>query len=152
MKLPKLNEKLIAKVLKHITEEPKRYDQNIVAIQKGTAAVEYNTLKNSHFPSCGTKACFGGWAVLLSAPNWKKLFREDGREGFSLGVARELLGLTDMEGDFLFDVTSSADVKKDLKIIRARLEYIRKSRELFEISKSIDEQPEQFFDYNEFTD
>jgi hypothetical protein len=56
--LPKLNDKLINKVLEHITKFPESYDQNDVAspcnVSKGTP--------------CGAMGCFGGWAILLGVP------------------------------------------------------------------------------------
>ena len=48
----KMNVRLLRKVQKHILEEPKRYDQDIVA-------------KASSEAPCGTACCIAGWAEVL---------------------------------------------------------------------------------------
>ena len=132
----KLNEKLIKKVLTHIRGDLRRYDQDIVCVTK--EAVEQDTLcnegdlKNPTFASCGTKACFGGWAYLLSHSRrqWKRLINRSLRHDFPmLDRARDLLGLYPNEADFLFDSTHESP-STDLRIIQNRLHDIRLSREI----------------------
>jgi hypothetical protein len=89
MILPKLNEALIRKTLKHIKEFPESYDQNDVAS-------ECDVTKKT---PCGAIGCFGGWMVLLSKP---RKARQAFADNVDLEEARELAGLTSEEADFLF--------------------------------------------------
>jgi hypothetical protein len=131
--LPKLNEKLIAKVLHHIKTDLRRYNQDIVAerVSEEDAGKDY--------PACRTKGCFGGWAVILSTPPSKKLKLFENLERqtdncsekvVDLSDAMDLLGLTPREADLLFDTTGTENPKKDLKIIYGRLHDIRLNREI----------------------
>jgi hypothetical protein len=115
---PKLNETLISKVLVQIKTFPEAYNQNTVADQtdvtKGTP--------------CGAIGCFGGWALLLQ---YKKEKRHGvaGMDSMNLSKAQKLLGLTEEEGEYLFD-TASGNPEKDYQTIIKRLEAIRVARVL----------------------
>jgi len=124
MNLPKLNDKLINRVIEHITKFPESYDQNDVAspceIEKGTP--------------CGATACFGGWAVFLAEIPKKE--RQDRAPEVDLGRAQDLLGLTDLEGNFLFEgATGSA--KSDLKTLKQRVKEIRRIRQTLKNIKNV---------------
>lgn len=116
MALPKLNEKLIGKVLKHIKAFPKSYEQDTIS----------ESCEKTKETPCGAIGCFGGWAILLSNPvaERAKLAAKETQ----LDEARELLGLTEDESNFLFDTTGNHDPKKDYKVIQRRLTHIRESR------------------------
>lgn len=60
----KLNVRLLRRIQKHILAEPKRYNQNdIVSTGKPGEAYSFAW----RFPACGTIACIGGWAAVLSS-------------------------------------------------------------------------------------
>ncbi len=156
---PKLNEKLIAKVLAHIKGENfKRFEQDIVgiAIPKGMTPEDFEEIfggLNSGIPSCRTKGCFGGWGVLLSTPKkkWPSLFnardtilshKGDMKEG-TLRKAEKLFGFTGPEAHYVFNYIDehSSGSADDYKIILKRLAMVRKSRQrwlrLQELKKQI---------------
>jgi hypothetical protein len=92
-----MNVKLLRKIQRHILAEPKRYAQDTV-ITRGKAGdifgVEYEVGRHL-FPECGTVACLGGWAELLS--------KDQRPRGVStLEFARKILGLTEDESARLF--------------------------------------------------
>lgn len=62
----KLNVKLLRKIQKHILEEPKRFMMGgvIVTAEPGKYYTDYGI--DWRIPKCGTVACIGGWALLLS--------------------------------------------------------------------------------------
>ena len=121
MALPKLNEKLIGKVLKHIKAFPRSYEQDIVSR-------ECEVTKQT---PCGAIGCFGGWAFLLSQPKKKRQrLAQEQEDEETLPKAAKLLGLTGDESEFLFDTTANYDPKEDYKVIQRRLTHIRKSRAL----------------------
>jgi hypothetical protein len=124
MNLPKLNDKLINRVIEHITKFPESYDQNDVAssceVEKGTP--------------CGAMACFGGWTVLLS--DIPKKERQNRVSEVDLGRAEELLGLTEEEADFLFD-GATGTAKSDLKTVKQRVKEIRKIRQTLKNLKNV---------------
>jgi hypothetical protein len=68
-----MNVKLLRKIQKHILAEPARYEQNaIITIgAPGAMCVAANRL----YPQCGTIACIGGWAILLTAKRRLKTSR-----------------------------------------------------------------------------
>jgi len=135
MNLPKLNEALIRKTLKHIKDFPESYDQD-------TVASECEITKKT---PCGAIGCFGVWMVLLSKP---KKERQAFAESVDLDAARDLAGLTEEEADFLFDTTGSGDSKKDYKTIVKRLEHIRAQRKAIELRTSSREfSPLDYSDY-----
>lgn len=140
---PKLNEKLINCVLRHIERE----------VEKGSGAYNQNTWAEIAVSNrqgvalqCGTQGCFAGWACLLSTPRseWIKAFDmvidEDhaGYEGnhhtryhvpfdFS-GEAAAKLGLTRHEALYLFD-GADGTCHQQLDKIKGRLKVIRESRD-----------------------
>lgn len=95
MTLPKFNEKLFDKVIDHILEEPKRLDMDSFAY-----TVYEITALGSKAPSCGTVACFGGWAVALSKRWDAKRLSE--QYGMIPDLAGDALGLTSLERYVLF--------------------------------------------------
>ena len=121
--VPPLNEKLIACVLDHIEQHRDEYDQNRWCwIRDLGEDQEY----------CGTRACFAGWAVLLSTPveKWHKLptgpNNMSGYDYYSVKAA-ELLGLTRSEAAYLFNV---AENPHNPSVVRERLRKIRRDRGL----------------------
>ena len=117
MALPKLNERLITKVLQHIKKFPESYEQDIISRECD---------KTKQTP-CGAVGCFGGWAYLLSQPQ-KKRHQLASNDVHVLQEARKLLGLTGDESDFLFDTTGNSNPRADYKLIQKRLTHIRESR------------------------
>lgn len=71
MKKTKLNVKLLRKIQKHITEEPRRFFMSWF-IAKADTQEEWSDLAASEDdlskepPPCGTAACIAGWANLLT--------------------------------------------------------------------------------------
>lgn len=93
------------RVMDHITAHPEKHDQNVWIEQVS------DQLDDPEDQTCGTAACFAGWATLLSGD--KPLFegyRVAGavistatkRERRVANRAKELLGLTDTQADCLF--------------------------------------------------
>jgi len=115
--LPKLNERLIAKVLEHIKAFPDSYNQNIIS-------EETEVTKRT---PCGAIGCFGGWTVLLNAPKKERPILASSE--VDLSEAGELLGLTRKEQDYLFK-GASGNPRKDYKTILQRLDNIRAAREV----------------------
>jgi hypothetical protein len=140
--LPELNEKLIAEVLKHIRGENfTRYHQNTVGSfikdwDKERIRDEFGRGKRSAIPSCYTKACFGGWGVLLSTTKsqWLDLFLKDGEmKTGQLKKARDLFGFTEEEAGSVFNyVDGTTTPEQDYKIILKRLDRVRSRRKLNE--------------------
>jgi hypothetical protein len=88
-----MNVKLLRRIQKHILAEPKRF-RMLDWIEKQTATDPTYIADDSErvsFPKCGTVACIGGWAVLLS----KKKPSRTHYEGFR---AAKLLGLNRPHG------------------------------------------------------
>ena len=125
--MPKLNIKLLNRIKRHLLAEPQRYNQS------GWAEV-YTKESYNDAPSCGTRACIGGWAVFLSVPpkRWKWWMEADdwGRVNIQ-NRARKLLGLTELEAGDLFSPTNqryqigSKGVKEACKKIDALIESRR---------------------------
>ena len=55
MKMPKLNVKLLDRILRHVKKEPRRFNMGQWVDSSVTAP-------------CGTAACLAGWAVILGDP------------------------------------------------------------------------------------
>lgn len=93
-----MNVRLLRKIQKHILAEPKRYNQNV------TIETDQDEIRdvNGGVPKCGTMACIGGWAYILSRvrPNLDFTFDH-------LGKARRELKITDEQADRLFDSVAS---------------------------------------------
>lgn len=103
-KLPKLNVRLLNRIKRHLTREPKRYNQSRWGqYSEGPTA-----------PACHTQGCIAGWAVFLSVPKskWRQWMRntsgtgvDDVANGSPKGIPRKakaLLGLTHEEAYKLF--------------------------------------------------
>lgn len=89
---PPLNFALFRKVIKKLETAPMAYDQATIA-------------EPDEESPCGTAACIGGWADILSAP--KEIFRRNGKLipfRVDLGRAADSLGLDrdDSDEDNLF--------------------------------------------------
>ena len=106
-----INTKLFNRIAKKITEHPEKFDMG--------AWLDWGD--EGYRSGCGTIACIGGWAVLLSKSKLsestqKKLEKElaDHKDGTwrwasSLNFRKEaqkLLGLSKTQADNLFDVAS----------------------------------------------
>lgn len=133
-KRKKLNERLIARVIKHIREDFRRFEMSFYGVKAGTSAAdgEYLNEPETKWPSCNTKACFAGWAVLLSTPKrkWNTLFTKSGnmRYPFVRNQAAKLLGLNNDEAENLFTCGMTGSPRKDLKDVERVLNNIRKER------------------------
>lgn len=144
---PKLNEKLINCVLRHIERE----------VEKGSGAYNQNTWAEIAVSNrqgvalqCGTQGCFAGWACLLSTPKseWLSAFGFDDMEsdewnavgggkgylrystngGFDFPKeAAKKLGLTEHEASYLFD-GARGDAQQQLDRVKGRLQVIKESR------------------------
>lgn len=90
----KLNIPLLKKIKQHILEEPKRYDQDETVSFDKEGSLSWN---GRTYPSCGTIACLGGWAYLLTHKNKPTAFTPIFSE------AKRVCGLTDVQGSNLFD-------------------------------------------------
>lgn len=124
---PPLNEKLLDCVLKHIEEHPDEHNQN-------------NWISLREDTECGAVCCFAGWACLLTLPesvSYKKFYRDTGTGPWDgepdsnhvRNKARDLLGLTDSEASFLFQV---ADLGRGshLQQVKDRIATIKRNRGL----------------------
>lgn len=107
--LPPLNEKLIGCVLEHIESHPEEWDQS-----------DWLTCRGQVPEWCGTTGCFAGWAVALSTPaeQWPP-----SQKGESIRTqAARLLGITNLEADYLF---AGSNTMQDIK---HRLDVFRRAR------------------------
>jgi len=141
-KNPKLNVSLLKRIIKHLRQEPKRYNQS----QWGKDVHE-----ESNAPACGTQGCIAGWAVFLNVPQalWPHMLAGG---AFTSGntficglscapatkVAQEILGLNSKEAYALFSadnqtyITGPEGVKDAVRkinlLISDRAEFVRKYR------------------------
>lgn len=93
-KKPKLNVRLLRRIQKHILEEPRRFfilRFKEAGIPDSTVIVENGQAQQ--IPECGTMACIGGWACILSGRKTRLRF---------WNTAVSLLGLTFDQADALF--------------------------------------------------
>lgn len=79
-----MNTKLLRKIKKHILEEPKRLRM-------------WGWVSKSRRSPCGTAACIGGWAVILSGKYSQEMNSDDIRK-----KAQRLLGFRGMKAARLF--------------------------------------------------
>lgn len=128
-KKPKLNVALLKQIVKHLREEPKRYNQSNWG--KRVEVTEPGA------PACGTQGCIAGWATLLSVPQelWTNLFAggvfyplavEDGggwlrdlHKSAASNVAQRLLGLTDEEAYGLFSANNQSSKRGEAGVAEA---------------------------------
>jgi hypothetical protein len=94
-----INVKLLRKIAKHITDKPRRFVMRTFMYSTDGWGDEFRADDGSmqKFEKCGTVACIGGWAVLLTdgvAPTGEIRAR-----------AVEILGIQGMNEDKLFEVT-----------------------------------------------
>lgn len=64
-----MNVKLLRKIKKHILEEPRRFLMRTFMVRKNEVigkTFNSDSYQQIPFAKCGTAACIGGWAVLLS--------------------------------------------------------------------------------------
>lgn len=64
-----MNVKLLRKIKKHILEEPRRFLMRTFMVRKSEVVGKTfngDSYQRIPFAKCGTAACIGGWAVLLS--------------------------------------------------------------------------------------
>jgi hypothetical protein len=115
MSLPKLNERLITRVMQHIKKFPESYNQNTVA----------DSCDKTKGTPCGAIGCFGGWAVMLGMPMRDR--HDNAAHGVMLDDARDVVGLTEDEANYLFDSATGVP-KSDYKIIQDRLKNIHNAR------------------------
>jgi hypothetical protein len=92
-----MNVRLLRKVAKHIAEEPRRLDMDVLTDIRDPKEDDRN-------PPCGTVGCIAGWSCLLTGMPRKKSWSptrywEHGQK---------LLGLTKEEGKRLFNTPSDA--------------------------------------------
>ena len=93
-----MNVRLLRKIQEHILAEPKRYEQE------------------SWATSCGTAACIGGWACILTGSRPKSVANET----FDVfGKARRVLGLEYEAAERLFSVPCEY-VVRNAAIFKAR--------------------------------
>lgn len=89
--MKKMNVKLLRKIQRHILAEPRRYNQNLWREEVDPA--------DDNHPACGTIACIGGWANVLTGHG-------AGSSG-SWWQAQTALGLTCEQAGRLFDSVSA---------------------------------------------
>ena len=127
-----LNEPLLRKVYEHITQHPLEWEQEVWSatepdedaeahtfmVKQGTAT--YPVVATVQEPSCGTTACFAGWAVILGDSAAKLLVKPtcgiadevllgDGTVSRIDEAARESLGLTRDQAAKLFNGSNDID-------------------------------------------
>ncbi len=108
---------ILKTVIKAITDEPKRYDQNTWGDERPQDFPD----RERYFPPCGTVACVAGWVCIVADG---KLPRESHIEG----MARRLLGLTKAHSDRLFSafaVTPDRWVATPKSHVRAGVRHIK---------------------------
>jgi len=119
-----MNVRLLRKIQKHILEEPKRFKMSSWVTRKEDGnETAYDTevanVKEWKFAKCGTAACIGGWAIILSG----KL--ERARDTCNYGrMAGKLLEIDHPSENLLFGLCSWPEEYRDkfvnAKTLRAR--------------------------------
>lgn len=61
-----MNVKLLQQVKAHILEEPRRFFMSQYVMRDEPGALHNLDGRRRKMPSCGTAACIGGWAVILT--------------------------------------------------------------------------------------
>jgi hypothetical protein len=128
VKKPRLNVKLLDKVLKHVSAKPERFDMG-------------SWVHWSSYAPCGTAACIAGWTVILAAGNTKKNRREfvekaDELRGgadrnFFFKKARKILGLTFQEAKSLFLTYTVQSGEDAVDMARAKVALLKVDRNEF---------------------
>jgi len=124
-----MNVALLQKVKAHILEEPGRFFMSDYMFRaKPGVRVALDGIYRK-MPDCGTAACIGGWAVLLSDPQVC---------GISGPNARAALGLDHLQSTFLFPVVNwperyrqrwnkAASLKVRAAVAAARIDHFIKT-------------------------
>lgn len=114
MAKPTPNLDLLRRVLRQIDSDPDRWNQ-------------YTWGCRAAAPQCGTSYCVGGWACVLAKQSlvWDESqayhVERDGKHCDIHDVARDLLGLTGLEADTLFDCHNKrGDIEHIAQRIAAR--------------------------------
>lgn len=132
-----MNTRLLRKVAKHIAEEPKRFQMGnwYQSNEVRTVVNEFaTTAPATHpFPKCGTAACIGGWACILSGITDRDVLEDAGQ------AAAHFLAINDEKADRLFAVRSwpnafrkkyrsAKKVTTRVRIAVARIEHFIKTK------------------------
>jgi hypothetical protein len=91
--MPRLNKRLLNKVIAHILEEPRRLEMNQVLCPARDLIRE-----QENRPPCGTVGCIAGWTYVLS----RKKPRLNIYPGTVWRIAQKELGLSTLEAERLF--------------------------------------------------
>jgi len=117
--MPVKNKELARKIRDHILAEPLRLNMRSWVIKRGDFDHLFDWGREEEYASCGTAACIGGWAELLS--------------GEYVGAGAELLGLdTDEEAELFYRWFHSPEYRKATVAQRAQM-AARKINKLFEL-------------------
>lgn len=105
--------RLLRKIQAHLAEEPKRYVQDYEHITS-TETLERVSLNGA--PPCGTMACIGGWACVLSG--------DSSPSYHTMRKAQEYLGLDPEQADRLFSGVSVSE--GDIRIVYSGTRWPKK--------------------------
>jgi hypothetical protein len=127
-KLPKINLPYIRKVLRFIERGPKlRFNMRTYHDHVDPKDHNAKELRVMRYPSCGTKACFAGWAVMLQRKpeGWA-----DVEYSTVAAKARQLLGFTEVEGDIVFagEGCNYSTIAKQLSALKHSLREVLRGR------------------------
>jgi hypothetical protein len=116
----KLNKKLLRDVLKHIKIEPRRFNMN-------------KWVKESKKAPCGTQACIGGWACLLTVGNTPENRKRyaNSRYWVIQEKARRVLGLSKSEANALFLTYVRDTGVKGVERAEEKIDLLLKDRQSF---------------------
>jgi len=105
MSAPKPNAELAYLVLDHIDAHPEQWDQG-------------RWISRPDGADCGTAGCFAGWACMLSGNQpdwtmsngkWTNTVTADGYWKYVGDRAAELLGISEVDAEMLFDADNQRD-------------------------------------------
>lgn len=133
---PRLNWRLITKVLRYIKNHPDRYDQNTWLEYDGRT--HYSPKHDAYVPSdsptmCNTTGCFAGWCVMLSSTTkeWRQVVKDVamdlGNEPDWVDETARRCGFTAEEADYLTD-GADGSAKQQYETVRNRICAIARSR------------------------
>lgn len=129
-----MNVALLERVKAHILAEPRRFQMKTwVMHNHGRVYYEADNGRKTKFAKCGTAACIGGWAYLLSEDDGKHPYYGD-----IASFAREVLGLNHSQAARLFSVYnwpryycrrfSRANAKDRVRIAARRIDRFIKTK------------------------
>jgi len=127
-----MNVKLLRRIKKHILAEPKRFAMGFWVRRKEDSddGKVHDYSYTGSYARCGTAACIGGWAMILSGenPQGNTLIQER---------AAELIGIQYFRSDRLFDASrwpeefqrfaSAKKAPERAQIAAARIEHFIKT-------------------------